>query len=176
MEFLKTPTPRDLGAQSAVCFGSPESWFDFIRLHRGHARMDDTAHARGEGEDAVEAVQVRVKWQKQKFDVSVRLHAPVEDFRSQVPPQLQNAKPKQSHLSSDMRARARAEPPRSAVAAADSNENLPAFRAHRGLSGASEDYGGSQADHERNGPDLAQAEGKAGARVCLVAAPCLNFL
>lgn len=57
--------------------------------------MDDTAHARGEGEDAVEAVQVRVKWQKQKFDVSVRLHAPVEDFRSQVPPQLQNAKPKQ---------------------------------------------------------------------------------
>jgi hypothetical protein len=44
--------------------------------------MHETDHARGA--DAMEAVQVRVKWQKQKFDVSVRLHAPVEDFKSQV--------------------------------------------------------------------------------------------
>lgn len=45
----------------------------------------ERAHEREEtAEGALETVLVKVKWQKMKYDVAVRLGAPTEEFKWQV--------------------------------------------------------------------------------------------
>lgn len=50
-----------------------------------HAMYYASPHERADAEEgAMETVMVRVKWQKQKYEVNVRLGAPTEEFKSQV--------------------------------------------------------------------------------------------